>query len=197
MATRRSQRILATQAASSSSPNQQMSKREEWKTLTVEERLNRLGDSCQSVRDRQYEADTYVLAPKFEAGDPVVVCYEGIYYNAMVGVVLKKAWDCPDLKKKVPLYRIRYPSTKKSKTEEVAEYDLMGVTKHTVLHELLYAHYWNKGKLQTGTTQKKDPANEIFELPAGVLQDMQKVWHEHIQRAEPGVRSFTEWIGME
>lgn len=31
--------------------------------------------------------------------------------------------------------------------EYIVEYDVIGTTKHTVAHELLYAHYWNKSKL--------------------------------------------------
>lgn len=58
---------------------------------------------------------------------------------------------CPDLGKKVPLYCIKYPGWGERsggvQEELLVEYDLIGTTKHTVAHELLYAHYWNKAKM--------------------------------------------------
>lgn len=51
------------------------------------------------------------------AGDPVAVCHSGLYYHAVIQNVEKKPYYCPELKKDVPLYLVRYPGWGRSQKQ--------------------------------------------------------------------------------
>ncbi|XP_055335660.1 uncharacterized protein LOC129586428 [Paramacrobiotus metropolitanus] len=183
------------------SSSKQKSKYETWKELSVTDRLDRVGNSIQKVKDQPYALDSYTYEPKFGKGDPVAVCCQGYYYHAVVVNVEDEPYECPDLEKKVPLYRVKYPgwTSKDGNGEElIVEYDLIGTTKHTVAHELLYAHYWNKAKLSKEKKLKKAQQKSIFELPVRTLQKLETKWQQQIQQENPDQTvTFAQWVGVD
>ncbi|OQV11981.1 hypothetical protein BV898_13705 [Hypsibius exemplaris] len=84
-----------------------------WNTLSTNDRLDRIGTSIQKVRDRPYYQSNYKPEAKFQKGDPICLCFEGIYYHAVIQSVNKESFYCSELKKDVPLYTVKYPGWEK------------------------------------------------------------------------------------
>jgi len=137
-----------------------------------------------------------LLEPKFQKGDPVCVCCEGIYYHAVVQEVNENPYYCSELKKNVPMYTVKYPGWS-DKGENCAEYDVVGTTRHTIAHELLYAHYWNQSKLKSLKKIAKAQQKSIFVLPDRTLQKLDKKWADQIKQESGKELNFAQWCGCD
>jgi predicted acetyltransferase len=101
------------------------------------------------------------------------------------------------------------------------EYDLVGTTRHTIAHELLYAHYWNQYHLYVDEIKGaislklnlfeiffirkkkqrkvgKQQMKSVFVLPDRTLQKLEKKWVEQIRREHPSEDlTFSQWVGLD
>ncbi|OQV25241.1 hypothetical protein BV898_00927 [Hypsibius exemplaris] len=167
-----------------------------WNSLPLEKRLDRIGTNLQMIRDKPYENVNYEAKPKFQEGDAVCVCFRGVFYSAVIKTVCTMLFDCPDLKKKVPLYLLKYPGWRfdAASSEPVVEYDLVRTLTNVLPSELLYAHYWNVAKIM------KNPeiatVKSVYRLDDATRLKLEGDWQGSIGCDGPAT-SFAQWLGLE